>query len=368
MLNSNFSTLQIIQNCQEKMTILLNMISYEQLQKRSLEIDVIINNNDLWNNVRRAANIMKERTEISDILSKLKYFKETSDFNSEFALISPGEIESLRSGAEELYNSMLNFEFQQMMKDPTDNLAAIFTISAGAGGLESANFVNMLLRMYFRYANNFNFKTELLDIKCSEEHSSICLDSVSFRVEGPYAYGYLKGESGVHRMIRNSPFNANGQRHTSFAGISVTPDIEDSIEIKIEDKDIEITAQTAGGPGGQNQNRIKSAIRLKHLPTGINILVRTERDQLSNKKTAFKMLKAKLYEIELKKKEEEKNKNLSGLSNVSFGSQIKTYTESPYSLVKDHRTNYEIKDFNRVLDGDIHDFLLAYLRFDANSK
>jgi peptide chain release factor 2 len=169
-------------------------------------------------------------------------------------------------------------------------------------------------------------------------------------------------------LIRNSPFNAGDARHTSFAAVSVTADIEDKIEIKIEEKDYEVITQTAGGKGGQNVNRVRSAIRLMHFPTGINILVRTERDQLSNKKTAFKMLKAKLYEIEIKKRKSEQDKILGKQQESAFGSQIRTYTESPYSLAKDHRTGFEVKNFKQVLDGDLQGFLDAYLISHWNNE
>jgi peptide chain release factor 2 len=220
--------------------------------------------------------------------------------------------------------------------------------------------------MYVRFADSQGFKIEILDEKPSEEHSSICTDSVSLRIEGPYAFGYFKSESGVHRLIRNSPFNAGDARQTSFAAVQVSPDIEDTIDIRVEEKDVEITAQTSGGPGGQNQNKVSSAIRLKHIPTGINIFVRTERDQLSNKKTAFKMLKAKLYDIELKKKQSQKDKLVAAMSDISFGHQIRTVTLTPYTLVKDHRTDFETSDAQGVLDGDIKDFMLAYLQHSAN--
>jgi peptide chain release factor 2 len=216
--------------------------------------------------------------------------------------------------------------------------------------------------MYARWADNNGFNLEILDNKPSEEHSAICTDSITFRISGKYAYGYLKGENGVHRLIRNSPFNSGDARHTSFAGVFVTPDIEDTIDIKINEKDLEITAQTAGGNGGQNTNKVSSAIRLRHIPTGINILVRTERDQLANKKTAFKMLKSKLYDIELKKRQVEKDKLLDQQQDAAFGSQIRTYYFNPYQLVKDHRTNFEVNNTDSVMDGNIGEFMVQYLR------
>jgi peptide chain release factor 2 len=353
--------IQCIKNIEEKVLNINNIIDTNSNQNRIDEIDHLISNPAIWNDQRKASLLVKERKELEDLNSKIKYFNEQLAFYKECAELMPDDLPSLSDHLLSIEKDILQFEFSKMLSEPEDNAPAILTINAGAGGLEAANWTSMLLRMYYRFAESKGFKIEELDMDRSEDHSSICIDSVSIRIEGKYAFGFFKGENGIHRLIRNSPFNSGDARHTSCAAVAVIPDIEDTIDIKIDEKDLEITAQTAGGPGGQHSNKVSSAIRLRHVPSGITIFVRAERDQHANRRIAMKMLKAKLYDIELKKKEAEREKHLSTMKSNSFGSQIRTYTINPYSLVKDHRTDFESRDVDGVLDGDIEEFVMQYL-------
>jgi peptide chain release factor 2 len=353
---------QLLEQCQEKMIVLEKLIPVTFHQRRIEEIDAAAEKIDFWHNSAKAIPLMKEREKLAGLVAGMLEFRDTIAFN-ELLLSegegSEGEIESVLKG---ILGRMETIEFELMLCEPTDDAPAILTISAGAGGAEACNWVSMLYRMYCRYAAAQGFKVELLDRKDSEEHSSICIDNVSIRIEGKYAYGFLKGENGVMRLIRNSPFNAGNARQTSFAAVQVSADIEDTIDIKIDDKDVEMIGQTRTGSGGQNQNRVASACRIKHFPSGISFIVSAERDYHQNKANALKMLKSKLYDIEMKKKQELIDAKLSVQSSASFGAQIRSYFLEPQQIVKDHRTDYTVRDFHKVLDGDVQEFLIAMLR------
>ena len=314
---------------------------------------------DFWTNQERATQMVQE---LKSLNRAVKPFQELETQLGDIdTMLELGEdfAAEVEPALAKLTTTVEQLEFQAMMTQEADPLPAIVTIQAGAGGTEACDWSGMLYRMYARWAEERGYGLEELDMGPGEVAG---IRSVTFAVRGPYAYGYLRSENGVHRLVRISPFDANARRQTSFAAIDVVPEIADEIEIDIKDDDIEMETFMSGGPGGQHQNKTASGVRLRHKPSGLAVESRSERSQHKNRATAYKVLKARLYKIEQDKREAEIAKHYESKGENAFGSQIRSYVLHPYQLVKDHRTDAESGNANGVLDGKLDLFMESYLR------
>lgn len=267
-------------------------------------------------------------------------------------------LEEIAVEAQRLAGDVRNDELKMMLKSEEDAMNAIVSIHAGAGGTESQDWTEMLLRMYLRWAENRGFRTEIIDYQAGDEAG---VKSASFTLEGEYAYGYIKAEIGIHRLVRISPFDSSARRHTSFASVFVYPEVEDDIIIEIDEKDLRIDTYRSTGAGGQHVNKTDSAVRITHQPTGIVVQCQNERSQHKNKAMAMKYLRSRLYELKLQEKNEKLDEMHKTKKDIAWGSQIRSYVLHPYKMVKDHRTNLEVGNAAKVLDGDLDDFINAYL-------
>jgi peptide chain release factor 2 len=328
------------------------------------ELEAKMGQPNFWSDARAAAVVSRRKVKLErelrqwrdieaklgDITALLELAQESGDDGLEAELAS--ELD--------LFEPLLaSLRVEHLLSGELDQNNAILAIHPGAGGTESQDWAQMLLRMYVRWAEGKSFKVETLDFQAGDEAG---VKSATISVTGPYAYGYLKAEAGVHRLVRISPFDANKRRHTSFASVFVYPELNEDLEVAIEDKDLKIDTFRSGGAGGQNVNKVETAIRITHLPTGLVVQCQNERSQLQNRNGAMKILKARLYELEQKKKEAEFNAIVGEKKDIAWGSQIRSYVFQPYQMVKDHRTGYEVGQVAAVMDGDVDGFIEAYLK------
>jgi peptide chain release factor 2 len=314
-----------------------------------------------WNDPENAQEVGRRRSRVEKRLARgesLESKAEELDVLVELEKEGEDVSADIRTVTEKLLTEIGDVEMTMKLSGEHDDRDAIVAIHPGAGGTESQDWAEMLLRMILRYCERRSFETELVDYQAGEEAG---IKSATFMVRGDYAYGYLKSEHGVHRLVRISPFDAAKRRHTSFASVYVYPEIDDEIEVEINDKDLRIDTYRSSGAGGQHVNVTDSAVRITHLPTGIVVTCQNERSQGRNRDTAMKILRAKLYEVELEKRRAEQSKIEGEKREIGFGSQIRSYVLQPYQLIKDLRTGYEVGDVHRVLDGGLDDFIEAYL-------
>lgn len=334
----------------------------EQIQKVEKELS---ENPDIWNDPSKAGEMNKALTrkkqdlsqfneldsQREELLFSLELFRESSDDSL---------VPEIQASFDEFQSKLGKANLKFLLNGEFDIRPAILTIHPGAGGTESCDWASMLQRMYLRWAEKMNFKVKELDFQPGDVAG---IKSVTLSITGDYAYGYLRSEAGVHRLVRISPFDSSNRRHTSFASVDISPEIDDEIEIEVEDKDLRIDTYCSSGAGGQSVNTTYSAVRITHTPTNIVVTCQNERSQLHNRQTAMKILKSRLLQLELKRREEEALKNQSEKMEIGWGSQIRSYVLHPYQMVKDHRNNCESALTDKVLDGELEEFILEYLKW-----
>lgn len=339
-------------------------LDLQNKEERIIELERTMEDPDFWDDMDKAQKYMKELKNLKDSIETYNNLK--SLYDDILVLIEMGEESEDAEIAEEAKSSMDEFaskvdevKIKTLLSGEYDKYNAILKLNAGAGGTESCDWTSMLYRMYTRWAESKGFTTQVLDFLEGEEAG---IKSITVQINGENAYGYLKSERGVHRLVRISPFNAAGKRQTSFASCDVMPDIEEDLDVEINDDDIRIDTYRSSGAGGQHINKTSSAIRITHLPTGIVVQCQNERSQLQNKDKAMKMLKAKLYLLKQQEEQEKKSGIRGEIKEIGWGSQIRSYVMQPYTMVKDHRTNEETGNVSSVLDGNIDQFINAYLK------
>ncbi len=351
-------------NIHSKLSELGNSLQQEKKQNRIEEITKMMEGPGFWLDRHLSSSLIQEMNGLKKILENY-----TSLFNSSKSLLN--SLEELRKDYDEELHELLeveylnlkkeleSFEIQLLLKEPYDANNAIIELHPGAGGVDSQDWADMLFRMYVRYAERNNYKVEILDYQAGEEAG---IKSVTMLIKGLNVYGFLKGEKGVHRLVRISPFDSAKKRHTSFASVDVTPEYKDLDDIVLNEDDLRIDTYRASGAGGQHINKTDSAVRITHLPTSIVVSCQTERSQIQNKEVCLNMLKSKLYQKQVEEKKLELAKLKGENRLIEWGSQIRSYVFCPYLMVKDHRTNYSTSDLDKVMDGEIEPFIYSYLK------
>lgn len=362
---------QKINELSERSKLLFESLSIKSKRDRLKELETLLNNPEIWNDSSKMAVFNKEKRVLINATSVFADFENKLD-ELHIARELFTEDLSMEEEAVKVLDAtqtiLKKIEFQKMLGGKTDMLNAIVSINAGAGGRESQDWAVMIARMYSRWCERKGFKADIIDKVTGDDAAGI--KSMTFIAEGDYSYGYLKAEVGVHRLVRISPYDANKRRHTSFASVFVTPEIDDSIEVEIDEKDLKVDTFRSGGAGGQHVNTTDSAIRITHLPTGIVVQCQNERSQHKNRATAMKILRSKMYEFEMRKKMEASSENEKQKMGINFGSQIRSYVLHPYKMVKDHRTDFETGNAEAVLDGEsiLDEFMEDYLLKTGKTK